>query len=87
MQFSKAVGSIEVKYGVVTHGAEGQSLVKGVLINLPADAIRVKPGGETPLTNISVISKQGIAVQISKGKVTNRTGLTANGAKGDIVEN
>lgn len=139
MQFSKAVGSIEVKNGVVTNGSEGQSLVKGVLIKLPADGISVKPGGdikelkisggittfgnnvhsysveggivhdfwlqgeivangessiavkvtndgETPLTNISAISKKGVAVQISKGKVSNRDGLTAKGTKGNLIE-
>ncbi len=140
MQFSKAVGTIEVQHGVVTNGSQGNSLVKGVLISLPADAISVKPGGEikqlnisggitthgnnvhsynveggivhelnikgdivangdnsiavavnndgqTPLNNISAISKQGIAVQISKGKVGDRSGLTAKGAKGNIIEN
>lgn len=139
MQFSKPVGSIEVKNGVVTNGAVGQSLVKGVIMTLPADAISVKPGGEigqlkisggitthgngvhsynveggivhelsvkgiidangdnsvaiavtnngkTPLTNISAVSKKGIAVQISNGKVTDRTGLTAKGSQGDVVE-
>lgn len=139
MQFSKAVGSIEVKNGVVTNGTVGESLVKGVIMTLPADAISVKPGGEisllkisggitthgnnvhsynveggvvhelivkgdiiangdnsiaitvshngkTPLTNISAIAKKGIAVQISGGEVTNRTGLVAKGAQGDIVE-
>ncbi|CAL1518797.1 hypothetical protein [Chitinophaga sp. MM2321] len=139
MQFSKAVGSIEVKNGVVTNGAKGQTLVKGVLMSLPADAISIKPGGEirqlnisggitthgdnvhsfnveggvvhalkikgdvtangnnsiavavtnggqTPLTNIAAISKKGIAVQIDKGKVSDRAGLTAKGAKGNIVE-
>ena len=140
MQFSKPVGSISVSNGVVSHGSEGQTLVKGVIMTLPADGISVKPGGEikelnisggittygdnvhsynveggvvkqliiegevaangnnsiavgvtndgeTPLANISATSKQGIAVQISKGKVTDRTGLTAKGAKGDVVEN
>ncbi len=139
MQFSKPVGSIEVKNGVVTNGSVGQSLVKGVIMTLPADAISVKPGGEigqlkisggitthgdnvhtyhveggivhelkvtgdveangnnsiaiavtnhgqTPLTNISAISKQGIAVQVSKGNITDRTGLTAKGVKGNIEE-
>jgi hypothetical protein len=139
MQFSKAVGSIEVKNGVVTNGSVGQSLVKGVIMTLPADAVSVKAGGEikqlkisggitthgnnvtsyyveggivhelnvkgdvvangddsiaiavsnngeTALTNISAISKQGIAVKISGGKVTDRTGLTAKGAKGNIIE-
>ena len=41
MQFSKAVGSIEVKNGVVTNGSVGQSLVKGVIMTLPADAVSV----------------------------------------------
>ncbi|WEK21730.1 MAG: hypothetical protein P0Y49_11355 [Candidatus Pedobacter colombiensis] len=137
MQFSKPVGSIEVKHGVVTNGSEGQTLVKGVIMTLPADAISVKPGGEikelkisggiktygsnvhsyhveggvvhifkvkgdvmasgeggiavavtdkgeTPLTNISAISKKGIAVQISNGSITDRTGLLASGKTGDI---
>lgn len=139
MQFSKAVGSIEVKNGVVTNGSEGQSLVKGVLFKLPADGISVKAGGEikqliisggittygnnvhsynveggivhefhikgdiiangensvavtvsndgeTPLTNISAISKKGVAVKISKGKISNRSGLVAKGAIENIIE-
>ncbi|WP_191906979.1 hypothetical protein [Adhaeribacter soli] len=139
MQVSKPVGSITVKNGIVTHGSKGQTLVKGVIMELPADGVSVKPGGEirkltisggitthgdevhsfnvegglvqqveikgmveangknsvavsvtdngqTPLTNISAASKQGIAVQIDKGKITDRTGLDANGAKGNIVE-
>jgi hypothetical protein len=140
MQISKPVGSIEVTNGIVTQGAEGQTLVKGVIMTLPADGLSVKPGGEikqlnisggitthgnnvhsynveggvvytvnikgdivangensiavavsnegqTSLNNISAISKKGIAVQIIKGKITDRTGLTAKGAKGDIIEN
>jgi len=38
------------------------------------------------LTDVAAISVKGIAVQISNGKVTDRTGLTAKGAKGEIVE-
>ncbi len=140
IQVSKPVGSITVKNGVATHGSEGQTLVKGVIMTLPADGISVKPGGEinrlkvsggiitygdnvhcyrveggivhelvvegdvaangnhsyaisvtengeTPLTNVSAISRKGIAVQIEKGKVTNRTGLRANGAMGNVIEN
>ncbi|NRF39578.1 hypothetical protein [Pedobacter foliorum] len=139
MQFSKPVGSIEVKNGVVTNGSEGQTLVKGVIMTLPADAISVKAGGEiqylkisggiktygenvnsyhveggivhelsvtgdveangngstaiavssqgeTPLANISAISKYGVAIQISGGKITDRKGLSAKGAKGDVIE-
>lgn len=140
MQFSKPVGDIEVQHAVVTHGSEGQTLVKGVIMTLPADGISVKAGGEinkltisggikthgnkvhsyhveggvvrelqikgtieaegedsfavlvtdqgeTPLNNISAFSKHGIAVQISGGKVKNRTGLSAKGKKGDVKEN
>lgn len=140
MQFSKVVGSIEVKNGVETWGTVGNSLVKGVITALPADAVSIKSGGEirelkisggitthgsnvhsyhveggivhslsisgdilstgdnsisvavnnngeTPLKNISAISKKGIAVQISGGKVTDRTGLIAKGTKGNIEEN
>jgi len=140
IQVSKPVGTINVSNGVVTHGSEGQTLVKGIIMTLPADAISVKPGGEikelnisggiatygdnvhsynieggivkqlsikgeviangynsiaiavtndgqTPLTNISAISKQGAAVQISKGKITDRTGLIAKGTKGNIIDN
>ncbi|SEU05882.1 hypothetical protein [Hymenobacter actinosclerus] len=140
MQFSKPVGSITVLNSVVTHGSKGQTLVKGVISTLPADAISVKSGGEireltiaggitthgdnvhsynveggvvkqlsvegditangkssvavkvsddgkTPLANISAKSTQGTAVQIAKGKITDRKGLTAKGAKGNIVEN
>jgi hypothetical protein len=140
VQVSKPVGSIDVKNGITTYGAVGQTLVKGVIMTLPADGLSVKPGGEikqltisggitthgdnvnsyhveggivgalkiqgdvsangnnsiavvvsdngkTPLTNINAVSKQGVAVQINKGIVSDRSGLNAKGAKGNIVEN
>lgn len=139
VQVSKPIGTITVTNGITTEGSQGQTLVKGVIMNLAADAISIKPGGdikqlnvsggittkgdnvssyhveggvvhqlevsddivsngdnsfavyvakngETPLKNISAISKHGIAVQIDKGKITDRTGLKANGTKGNIVE-
>jgi hypothetical protein len=139
MQVSKPVGSINVKNGIVTSGSRGQTLVKGVIMELPADGVSVKPGGEikqltiaggikthgdevhsfsveggvvhqldikgaveangensvavavtengqTPLTNIAAVSKQGIAVQINQGNVTDRSGLDAKGAKGNVEE-
>ncbi|MBS1971171.1 MAG: hypothetical protein JSU04_12735 [Bdellovibrionales bacterium] len=46
MQVSKPVGSIEITGSVKTHGSVGATLVKGVIMNLPANAISVKPGGE-----------------------------------------
>lgn len=139
IQVSKPVGSITIKNDLITHGAVGLTLVKGVLISLPADGISIKAGGEvkrlslsgniithgsgvhsfkveggiikelsiegeiiaegknsvavavsqngsTPLTQVKAISKLGIAVLVENGIVTDRTGLTAKGQKGDIVE-
>lgn len=138
IQVSKPVGTITVSNGIATEGSMGQTLVKGVIMNLAADGVSVKPGGEiqrlnisdittkgnlvssyhveggmvhqlnvtgdiiatgdnsyavnisdkgeTPLKNVTAISKQGVAVQIAGGKVTDRTGLKAQGVKGDIVE-
>lgn len=139
IQVSKPVGSITIKNDLITHGAVGQSLVKGVLVSLPADGISVKAGGEikqlnifgslitkgsgvhtfkveggtikelsikgeiiaegknslavsvsqngkTPLNGVHAISRQGIAVLIENGTVTDRTDLKARGHKGDLVE-
>jgi hypothetical protein len=139
IQVSKPVGSITIMHGITTHGSEGQSLVKGVIMNLAADGLSVKKGGEIkeltiyggittygenvhslsvdggivnktnikgnveangdnsiavevtnngqiPLTNISAISKKGIAVKISNSKISERQGLVSKGAKGDIIE-
>ncbi|WP_316842592.1 hypothetical protein [Pedobacter gandavensis] len=139
IQVSKPIGSISIKNDLITHGAVGQSLVKGVLLSLPADGLSVKPNGEikqlniagsiitygsgvhslnieggkvnelaikgeviaegknavavsvtqqgkTSLNQVRAISRQGIAVLIEKGVVTDRTDLQARGDKGDIVE-
>jgi hypothetical protein len=45
IQVSKPVGSIIVDEGIVTHGSVGNTLVKGVNMQLPAEAFSVKPGG------------------------------------------
>jgi hypothetical protein len=45
IQISKPIGSIVVEEGITTHGAVGNTLVKGVLMPLPAVAISIKPGG------------------------------------------
>jgi hypothetical protein len=139
IQVSKPVGSIEVKGQVITHGSVGQTLVKGVIMTLPANGVSVKAGGEiqklilacgivthgdkvtslevegkitefsskgdivangvdatgvtisqggqSPLSHVSVVSKQGIAVRIhQQGKLTDQTGLVAKGAKGEILK-
>jgi hypothetical protein len=45
VQISQPVGRLIFRRGIETHGAFGQSLVKGVLQNLPATALSIKPGG------------------------------------------
>ena len=45
IQVSKPVGTITVDEGVTTHGSVGNTLVKGVNMQLPAEAFSVKPGG------------------------------------------
>jgi hypothetical protein len=45
VQVSQPVGEIKVRRGIETHGGKGESLVKGVVVNLSAIALSVKPGG------------------------------------------
>jgi len=45
IQVSKPVGTIVIDEGITTHGSVGNTLVKGVIMKLPAEAFSVKPGG------------------------------------------
>lgn len=45
IQVSKPVGTIVIDESVTTHGSVGNTLVKGVNMQLPAEAFSVKPGG------------------------------------------
>jgi hypothetical protein len=45
IQISQPVGRIAVRRGIVTYGGVGSSLVKGVVMQLPAIALSIKPGG------------------------------------------
>ena len=45
VQISQPVGRIAVRNGIETYGAIGTSLVKGVMMQLPATALSIKPGG------------------------------------------
>jgi hypothetical protein len=45
VQVSQPVGEIKVRRGIETYGGKGESLVKGVVMNLAATALSVKPGG------------------------------------------
>ncbi len=46
IQISKVIGKLTVNGDVTTHGSVGNSLVKGVNVELPAVALSIKPGGE-----------------------------------------
>jgi hypothetical protein len=45
IQIGQPVGEITVRRGIETFGGTGDSLVKGVVVQLPAIALSVKPGG------------------------------------------
>ncbi len=45
IQIGRKVGEITVRRGIETFGGTGDSLVKGVVLKLPATAFSVKPGG------------------------------------------
>jgi len=45
IQISQPVGEIIVRRGIETYGGTGDSLVKGVVVKLPATALSIKPGG------------------------------------------
>src|SRR5262249_2387472 len=45
LQVSQPVGEIRVRRGIETFGSKGDSLVKGVVVELSAIALSVKPGG------------------------------------------
>jgi len=45
IQISKPVGEILINESIITKGSVGKTLVKGVIENLSADALSIKPGG------------------------------------------
>jgi hypothetical protein len=52
VQVSQPVGEIKVRRGIETYGGKGESLVKGVVMNLAATALSVKPGGSVDRVKI-----------------------------------
>ena len=64
IQISQPVGKIVVHRGIETFGGAGPSLVKGVVINLSAIALSVKPGGSAR------------EIEITGGVKTNGSGVS-----------
>ena len=73
IQISRPVGSISVKRGIETLGGSGPSLVKGVVEQLPAIALSIKPGGSAR------------RVAISGGVRTRAAGIDAIQLHGDVM--
>ena len=98
----KAGGEIQnlnLTGGIVTHGDKVVSLeiegkvsdisIKNDITANGLDSIgaAISEGGQSPLREVIVQSKQGIAVRINKqGKLLDQRGLIAKGAKGQIVK-
>ena len=73
VQISKPISHLHVHRGIETFGASGDSLVKGVVVNLSAIALSVKPGGSAASINIEgglTTHGKGIAPLEMQGNVT-----------------
>jgi hypothetical protein len=86
IQIGRPVGEVTVRRGIETHGGTGDSLVKGVVLALPATAFSVKPGGSVQrlaITGGLVTHGPGIAPLELHGRVETLQitgGLSARGA-------
>jgi hypothetical protein len=64
IQISQPVGQIKVRRGIETFGGAGKSLVKGVVVELSAIALSIKPGGsarEIDITGGAITHGNGVA--------------------------
>jgi hypothetical protein len=52
VQISQPIGTLAVRRGLETFGGTGPPLVKGVVQNLPAVALSIKPGGSAQVVKI-----------------------------------
>ena len=74
IQISQPVGRIAVRRGIETFGATGDSLVKGVVVKLPAIGLSVKPGGSAQ------------RVEIAGGLITHGRGVAPIELHGSVAE-
>jgi hypothetical protein len=72
IQISQPVGEIVVRRGIETYGGTGDSLVKGVVVKLPAVALSVKAGGSAR------------RISISGGLITHGVGITPLELQGPV---
>lgn len=87
VQISKHVGAIKFKGSIQTHGSIGNSLVKGVNVQLPAYALSIKNGGEVESIEVSgnikttgkdvtsyIVDSEGVVKSLSVGGKVIATG-------------
>ncbi|WP_336249270.1 hypothetical protein [Stomatohabitans albus] len=95
MQFSKPVGNITIGSGIKTLGAKGQTLVKGEIVELNADAISVLHGGliETLTIDGDVVTSGDhvVSYHVNGGvvqalKLGGKLVASGNGAKPAVIE-
>ncbi len=91
IQVSKPVGTIEAKGPVTTHGSVGGTLVKGVIMTLPANGVSIKPGGEIQSLILSgglLTEGDGVTsleIEGKIGEVSVKDGIVANGSDSTAV--
>lgn len=73
IQISKPVGKLMISENITTHGGVGNTLVKGVLLQLPAYAISIKEGGAVDslnvLKDIKTVGDGICALSVDKGTI------------------
>lgn len=96
MQFSKPVGSITIGREVSTSGSVGRTLVKGVIMQLKADAISVLAGGSIEKLDIKgdlvtggdgVVSYHVNGGQVKQMCLGGRIVASGRGASAVVIEN
>ncbi|MCU9534022.1 hypothetical protein [Streptococcus sp. CSL10205-OR2] len=96
MQFSKPVGDITIGSDISTSGSVGQTLVKGQIMTLAADAISVLAGGSIKTLDVkgniethgaNVVSYHVNGGTVDKMTVAGKVIAKGEGAKEVVVEN
>ncbi|MFC6880440.1 MULTISPECIES: hypothetical protein [Actinomadura] len=89
VQIGRPCGELVVRRGIETYGAEGDSLVKGALVRLAANALSLKPGGHVRRVRVDgglVTHGEGVAaLDLVHGRIDELTvtgGVRSTGGSG-----
>ncbi len=93
VQISRPIGHLIVHQGIITHGGVGDSLVKGVITQLPAYGLSIQHGGvvEEVVIDKGSISTEGdsvitVQVQGDIGTLRVSNGISAHGHGSDAIQ-